>query len=290
MPITHLAVIDLEGSGLNVDPPRETADEILEVGMVVLDAASLEEVYRNEWLVLPRVVAIPNTTNAFYRWAQALRDTNPFVFDMHSKETPPDSTHLIGRPSLLASLRAVSGTQSGEFCNAGMVQGEIIDAINKINPPESTDDKEPRPPGYVHRIHPGNSTVMFAGNSISNYDIPLLRMWMPDLIKRLSYRIMDLSVLRTFLVELARTPLPEKLNLAIKSGGGGHRALSDALYCANSLREIVAHNRAAYDIIDCMRGVVSDVATNFLSDDLRERANDVESDLLRMAPNTSVKG
>ncbi len=211
-----LAVIDLETSGLNVsgDPRKGIPDCILEIGLVVLNAETLVEECAQSWGVMPPSAT---DTETFDGWEMNLREKNRFVFDMHSK-TESDE------PSLLAALREHAGSKGFEH---GAVEQSVLRTL---------------------RAHvPEGEKAIFTGNSIANLDIPMLRMWMPELHAALHYRIMDVSVLRTFYMELARVKLPDGLAEAIKSGGGGHRALADALHCAESLRKLVAYARDVQD-------------------------------------------
>ncbi len=223
-----LIVADLETSGLNVaSPPAtrailDTPDCILEVGVVVLDAnlgengapPSFKELARFEQLVLPPMVSNVET---FDMWATNLREKNSFVHNMHTES------------GLLAALRVVAGSEHEMLYHHSEVESFMIELLER-----HTDlPASPKP------MHPGNSDLIFTGNSIANLDIPMFRLWMPKLLEKLSYRIMDVSVLRTFYTQLACVPLPPELDAAIKSGGGGHRALSDAVWCADSLRKLV---------------------------------------------------
>ncbi len=234
MPVRFLASIDIEASGLVTRQPMTPSDppidDILEIGLAVIDAMTLDVVYRDEWLVPPASMYSPGerAEDCFARWCANLREKNAFVYNMHEKN------------ELLTALdNLISSTHPFHLPMLRDVEREIILALNTIDGAFAFDAQ-----GVQGPIHPGNSTVMFTGNSIANFDIPMVQSWMPSLHKRLSYRIMDVSVLRTFFVELARVPLPDGLDMAIKSGGGGHRALSDALYCAESLKKLVAFTRA----------------------------------------------
>jgi len=229
-----LVVIDLEGSGLNTEPRSERSpkepDCILEVGLVVLNAETLVEEYRDSWLVQPPFVsnaAFPELEVAFDTWETNLREKNKFVFDMHSK---PGTDSPAGE-SLLQALRKSlkSDRNSHEDVEARMIAALYM----------ASGLKDEKTRAEFALLHPGNSPLMLCGNSIANYDIPMLRLWMPNLLKCLSYRIMDVSVLRSFYQDIAKVKLPEGLAEKIKSGGGGHRALSDALFCAEALRELV---------------------------------------------------
>ncbi len=260
-----LAVIDLEGSGLRLKSGREDESDasyaayphrpgvdhacILEAGIVILDAATLQEEARDSWLVLPPGV---DTLVKFDAWMEALRTADPFVFEMHSKKPTPPAVGAWENYSLLDMLRdAAIAMQEGGF---GYVSG--LDYC-RVNVPHFLhgaryDHKLPgRAPQVwcpidLDTVHPGNSDVMFVGNSIANYDIPMLRRWMPDVVKALSYRIMDVSVLRSFYNTIAAVELPEGLDLAIRAGGNAdHRALGDAEFCAEALRRLASYARNA---------------------------------------------
>jgi oligoribonuclease (3'-5' exoribonuclease) len=229
-----LLVLDFEGSGLNTTPhaverfeayenephrPGQDPDCILEVGLVVLDAETLKEEQRFSAAVLP-----PGADNneKLGRWTAMLREKNSFVYEMHEKS------------GLLNNLKN-PGVQ--EVLYVSEVEARLCALVMVVSDRAKVDGAGP--------MHPGNSDVMFTGNSIANYDIPLMKLWMPKLHKLLAYRIMDVSVLRTFYTDLARVALPPGLADKIKTGGGGHRALSDAEWCADALRECVTYARNA---------------------------------------------
>jgi oligoribonuclease (3'-5' exoribonuclease) len=244
--VDMLFSIDIEGSGLNVRPKRLDAtgrvlterahhiylggpghdrqhepgvdpDCILEVGYVSLDGKTLKNVNKGSSLVLPPGV---KTAEDFDKWCEKLAVADAFVFKMHT-----DSGLLAQLRELAARTRQtdpVTGFDEGTHAHVEIAfRNDIFAACNAPEP-----------------VHPGNSKVMFLGNSIANYDIPMFRMWMPEVLRMLSYRIMDVSILRSF-TGFAGIELPGALNAAIKSGGGGHRALEDALFCAESFRQVV---------------------------------------------------
>jgi hypothetical protein len=84
---------------------------------------------------------------------------------------------------------------------------------------------------------------MFVGNSIANYDIPMLRRWMPEVTKALSYRTLDVSVLRTFFRGTAKIKLPKDVDdlLSGDTAEETHRALDDCLHCAEALRGLTTY-------------------------------------------------
>lgn len=251
-----LAVIDLETSGLNVRPnsraygttwgpdgdvtkpphtPGTDPDCILEVGLVVLDASTLTEMFKKSWLVLPPGVS---SKVDFEVWVSTLRECSKFVYDMHDNagEGPDDK-------SLLYALRDRLGSTMSQAYSHAFIEESVIDALKDTCGAYVVELMDPNA-GVPKERHPGNSDIILTGNSIANLDLPMLRNWMPKLHNMLSYRIMDVSVLRTFYVDLARTiGADHPTALAIKSGGGGHRALSDALYCSQFLRELVVYAR-----------------------------------------------
>jgi oligoribonuclease (3'-5' exoribonuclease) len=233
---THYAVIDFEGSGLLKAPfkndgsrhrPGREADCILEVGLILLDAHTMEEVARHEWLVLPPGV---ETVAMFDAWATELSECNRFVFDMHSKSSP-------SMPSLLDALRNTL-SDTARFSRDTLARAEL-DIFETLRPFAD--------PGDTGKVHQGNSPVMFCGNSIANYDIPMMAMWMPRVHNILSYRTMDVSVLRTFYVEAAKVKLPDGLAESIKAGAGDHRAMADCVLCADNLRSLKRYARDAVD-------------------------------------------
>lgn len=255
-----LAVIDIEGSGLRLKsgradesdasyaalPHRPGVDHdcILEVAVIILDAETLIEETRYSWFVLPPGV---DTAGKFDAWVSALKVADPFVFDMHSKKSS------IGAPSLLDDLAGLAGRSevADSYSLRSRVEDDLTLFLNRLTLSESTQD-----------VHPGNSVVMFTGNSIANYDIPMFRCWMPAVVKALSYRIMDVSVLRSFYNTIANVQLPEGLDEAIRSGGNdNHRAMDDCEHCASALRRLTAYAR---DVV-----VATDYQNEFL---VREEA------------------
>ncbi len=234
-----LIVLDLEGSGLKLKPdyvfrsdsfedrphqPGYDADCILEVGLVVLDGETLKEEHRFSTGVLPPGV---ETEEQFDRWATMLREKNAFVHEMHTKS------------GLLAAL--VKEAADGTLPSYQHVEGVLVDIAAKHSERLKVEGAGP--------MHAGNSDLMLTGNSIANLDIPMLRLWMPAFHNMLSYRIMDVSVLRTFYTDLSKVTLPDGLAERIKSGTGRagssteHRALADAENCAEALREAVKYAR-----------------------------------------------
>ncbi len=271
---SKLAVIDLEGSGFRLQDANRVGDSyasyartphrpgidhdcILEVGVVILDAATLQEEVRQSWLVLPPGV---DTVEKFEAWREALKVADPYVYEMHSKSVP-------GVPSLLDDLAfglvkntvenidrimfdvvqflREHSTLGKKVVAVNRQNGEVVD-IDAIEMGKAYDSKTMADPTFDwSKAHPGNSDVMMCGNSIANYDIPMLRRWMPSLVDTLSYRIMDVSVLRTFYTELACVPLPPDLDALIRTGTGSkeatHRAMDDCLSCAEGLRGLADH-------------------------------------------------
>lgn len=243
MPLTHLAVIDLEGSDLNTNPfplrsgphrPGSHIACILEVGLVIIDAKTLEKVVEHSWLVTPPEIF---TERGFEDWVTELHE-NAFVYEMHTKS------------GLLQLLRDEYRKQPAPFetkvwPTPQKVAQDLASTLRAfVSNVEETEDGR-------HGLHPGNSPLMFTGNSIANYDLPLIRYWMPEVHKILSYRTYDLSVLRTHYTDLAGVELPPGLDALIKSGTGNqgrestHRALDDARWCAEGLRQLIGYSREA---------------------------------------------
>jgi len=234
----RIFVLDLETSGLNATPnaiqpnefvehrPGVDPDCILEIGLVVLNADTLEvEHAYAQGLYPPGVEDVED----FDRWTTQLREKNAFVYGMHAESGLFADIRRSFEPGFLG-LRTLEESEKN-----------LCKLVERFSERAKIKDAGP--------IHPGNSDVMLVGNSISNLDIPMLRLWMPEFHKMLSYRIMDVSVLRSFYQDLSKVALPEGLAERIKSGTGRsggrlHRALDDAKHCAEALRECVAYARS----------------------------------------------
>ncbi len=244
-------------------------DCILEVAAVVLEATPtlnaadldddinapprvhLTELARGTWCVLPPNV---KTVGDFDTWATLLRERNPFCHTLHSKPGVPDADDIaaaaeaglprpVGTTSLLDTLRLVAGhPQAVVDCQLVNVEAALIEMIAPFSPAYA----KSRTPG-AKPLRANTADLIFTGNSIANYDIPLMQLWMPRLFALMNYRIMDVSVLRTFYVTLAGVELPAGLAESIKSGSGGHRALGDAAMAADNLKALVRYARGAAD-------------------------------------------
>lgn len=245
------AVIDVESSGLKTAGrktidygrhiPGDCADCILEVGLIVLDATTLAEVYRNEWLVLPPGV---RTEKDFDAWEVVLRERNPFVFEMHTKPSSKDG--IITRSSLLTCLRnGVNDPEGLGLPTLAEIELDVFEALRPFTGSMVHDGAS----DATSTVHPGNSPVVMAGNSVANLDIPLLKLWMPRVHNALSYRIMDVSVLRTFYVETSKVALPPGLAESIKAGASDHRAMADVELCVKNMRDLRAYARGAHEAL-----------------------------------------
>lgn len=261
---SHFCVLDLETSGLDASRPvkfpygRHTPgtdpDCILEVGFVVLDAKTLEIVDEGWSAVVPPGLHVPEETKTplfqgtpascvvttpaswgkqaaqqFDEWCEFLKARNPYVFEMHTKN------------GLLDFIKVhCAGATPESLVTCDKVERDLIKRFTPL-----VGDVQPSGDGRAH-LNPGNSPLVFAGNSSSNLDVPMMKLWMPTLFNMFSYRIQDVSVMRMFYNDIARIEMPEGLNEYIKSGGGKdvvHRALDDAKHCAHALKRLVGYAR-----------------------------------------------
>jgi oligoribonuclease (3'-5' exoribonuclease) len=210
-----LAVIDLETTGLDIE-----TDCILEIGLVVLDAdkPDLPQIEAERWLVLPPDVDGPKS---FAAWEKRFAASNPYVFEMHSQKGENGT-------SLLDELRALASPEPWvEPLELKQIEDAMVTVLLNLTPNENLP------------LTQGKSEFLFAGNSIANLDIPMVKKYFPRFHSMLHYRIMDVSVLRTFYTHLAGGLLPEDIAVAIAGGAKGHRAYDDAKHAADTLRELV---------------------------------------------------
>jgi len=92
-----------------------------------------------------------------------------------------------------------------------------------------------------HQGDDGARSLVLTGNSLANYDIPLLRRWMPGIFKQMHYRIYDVSVVRTHYREVLQQALPERIEAQITGAGTEpHRAADDTLTCLKTIRHLRA--------------------------------------------------
>ena len=102
--------------------------------------------------------------------------------------------------------------------------------INEWNDGLSLDEAQAKVVEYVKRFTPQGVKPLLAGNSIGS-DKKFLDHYMPDLMARLHYRVIDVSTLK----ELARRWYPDVYrNRPAKNGG--HRALADIIESLDELR------------------------------------------------------
>lgn len=94
----------------------------------------------------------------------------------------------------------------------------------------SLDEAQRRVVEYVERFLPAKGKAHLAGNSVGS-DKKFLDRFMPDLMSRLHYRVIDVSTLK----ELARRWYPQ-VYLHKPAKHGGHRALADIIESLDELR------------------------------------------------------
>ncbi|WP_314687076.1 oligoribonuclease [uncultured Bifidobacterium sp.] len=94
----------------------------------------------------------------------------------------------------------------------------------------SLDEAQKRVVDYVSRFLPARGKAHLAGNSVGS-DKKFLDRYMPDLMSRLHYRVIDVSTLK----ELARRWYPAVYE-AKPAKHGGHRALADIIESIDELR------------------------------------------------------
>lgn len=247
-----LAIIDLETSGLDVQN-----DCILEIAMAIVDPAQMDFTGSPEarakdagvldvekFLVLPPDVDGPKS---FAAWERRFEKENPYVYTMHSTEHD-------GR-SLLGDLReAASDAGKGVAgYDVGFVETSLRNTLRTHDSVEAA-----RTMDLDDQARGANSSYLFTGNSIANLDIPILRRQMPRLHAAMHYRILDVSVIKTWLVDIVKAPLPKEIELAISKGkcvedaaAGGptfvetHRAYDDVIACISQLRAVTSWMRGS---------------------------------------------
>jgi hypothetical protein len=230
-----LAVIDIESSGLFDNNPDCCILE-LAVAIVYVTPRALAPADRfvvldvEKWLVAPPDVDGPRS---FAAWERRFEKEQPFVFKMHSTEYDGSS--------LLADLRQAGGGRPHEIIDA-----EAAALLEKHRATEFlTDGTKPPEP----------ERILFTGNSIANLDMPLVRKFLPRLHAAMHYRIMDVSVLKTWMLDIMDVPLPKEIAVAISKGikveqaGRAiivetHRAYDDVTACIDQLRAISTWTRA----------------------------------------------
>lgn len=243
-PINYkLVVVDLETSGLNVDKE----DCILEIAMAICDPITLHILDVERWLVLPPDVDGPRS---FERWLKELEKTNKYVFDMHSAKYP--SIDREGRVitslepvSLVDELRELSKCDGRSLNYVESVEQQALRLLWK----NSSNYESEKTEVFRGLPQPNKSEFLLTGNSISNLDIPALRRYMPQLHAAFHYRILDVSVIKTWLVDIMRAPLPDHIVQAISKGRRveatgeqveTHRAYDDVLACISQLTAVTA--------------------------------------------------
>ncbi len=260
--MSKLLVGDIESSGLNTK-----TDCILEMALAVVDARTLEIEDVEKWLVLPPNVDGPRS---FAAWELDLKRTNSFVFDMHTKN------------GLLEELRGAAYVASSASDDGGAflerVEQEALRFLVKNCPALQAvrENRREAAPGEtlfgdsVDDLPKGrDSSFMFTGNSIANLDIPMLKTWMPRFAEALHYRIMDVSVLRTWLCDISGVDFPEEIANAIRTGSPvrssseetpaaeAHRAYGDVKACISQLQAMTTWLQQESSAAACARNAAA---------------------------------
>ncbi len=245
--MSKLLVGDLETSGL--DPKT---DCILEMALAVVDARTLEIEDVEKWLVLPPNVDGPRSFDA---WVKDLERGNSYVFDMHTKNG------LLEELRNAATITGAAPRSDGRGPFVEHVEQEALQFLvkNCTALQAVRENRREAAPGEtlfgdsIDDLPKGrDSSFMFTGNSIANLDIPMLKTWMPRFAEALHYRIMDVSVLRTWLCDISGVDFPEEIANAIRTGNPvrsssddtpaeeAHRAYGDVKACISQLQAMTA--------------------------------------------------
>ena len=129
---------------------------------------------------------------------------------------------LVIRPS------DVAVAHMNDFVRDMHTSSGLVDEWNRSG--LSLDEAQRRVVDYVSRFLPRHGKAHLAGNSVGS-DKKFLDRYMPDLMSRLHYRVIDVSTLK----ELSRRWYPDVYrNKPAKHGG--HRALADIIESIDELR------------------------------------------------------
>lgn len=212
-----LVILDIEATGLH----KEDRDDILELHARVVDTKTL--VQEGSFWVLP--------------WAPSSTPMDDFVTQMHSQNG-----------LLLERNERSKHPPRGRAPEVMRADGENVNFMPGLPSLQQTSIALCE---WLrkHQVDGDPRSLVLTGNSLANFDIPMLRTYLRPVFNEMHYRIYDVSVARTHHREILGQTLPPKIEQQITGGGtveATHRAADDTRICLRTIRMMRAWAQQGY--------------------------------------------